>query len=293
MYIYGKYFRRKEETFLPIKQRRIFGGVKLAITITMGIQKGGCGKSTTTGILAHLLNNDGYRVLAIDMDSQGNLTELLSGESSNEFIGKSVLEAMQQNNVKEFLYSVNENLDLLPANNFLATFARWIYTGKTYTGDMIPFSGSPTLILDNLLEQVREDYDFILIDTPPSLSEQTTNSLCASESVVVMYECSNWCYSAVPNFMDSVESAKEFGIRGTEVIGILRTMNDVRRSDAKAFNEIIAEDFPELVFQTVITRKAPVGRLSLYGFKENKELNKALELYIHFYKELIERVKNR
>ena len=98
-----------------------------------------CGKSTTTGILAHLMNNDGYRVLAIDMDSQGNLTELLSGESSNEFIGKSVLEAMQQNNVKEFLYSVNENLDLLPANNFLLTFARWIYTGKTYTGDIIPF----------------------------------------------------------------------------------------------------------------------------------------------------------
>lgn len=148
------------------------------------------------------------------------------------------------------------------------------------------------MILDSLLDLVRDEYDYILIDTPPSLSEQTTNSLCASEFVVVMYECSNWCYSAVPNFMDSVESAKEFGKRDTEVIGILRTMNDVRRSDAKAFNEIIEEDFPELVFQTVITRKAPVGRLSLYGFNENKELNRALEKYKDFYKELVDRVTN-
>ncbi|WP_432356068.1 ParA family protein [Sporosarcina sp. A2] len=264
----------------------------MAITITMGIQKGGCGKSTTTGILAYLLKEDGYRVLVIDMDSQGNLTEMLSEESSNKFVGKSVLEAMQQNNVKDYIYSVDENLDLLPSNNFLATFARWIYTGKTYTGDVIPFTGSPTLILDSLLDLVRDEYDYILIDTPPSLSEQTTNSLCASEFVVVMYECSNWCYSAVPNFMDSVESAKEFGKRDTEVIGILRTMNDVRRSDAKAFNEIIEEDFPELVFQTVITRKAPVGRLSLYGFNENKELNRALEKYKDFYKELVDRVTN-
>lgn len=267
-------------------------GDELAKTITMGIQKGGSGKSTTTGILAHLMKEDGYRVLAIDMDSQGNLTELLSGKSSNEFVGKSVLEAMQQNNVQNYIYKVDENLDLLPANNFLATFARWIYTSKTYLGDTLSFSGSPTLILDDLLDQVRDHYDFILIDTPPSLSEQTTNALCASEFVIVMYECSNWCYSAVPNFMDSIESAKEFGERNTEAIGILRTMNDVRRSDAKAFNEIIAEDFPELVFETVITRKAPVGRLSLYGFEENKELKKALEQYIHFYEELIERVKD-
>lgn len=62
----------------------------------MGIQKGGCGKSTTTGILAYLLSQDGYKVLAVDMDSQGNLTELLSKRPANEFVEKSVLEAMQR-----------------------------------------------------------------------------------------------------------------------------------------------------------------------------------------------------
>ena len=213
----------------------------MALTITMGIQKGGCGKSTTTGILAHLLSKD-FKVLAIDMDSQGNLSELLTQQPSNNFVGKSVLEAMQQGIVNEFVVPVSENLDVLPANNFLATFARWLYTGKTYQGENSPYNGNISFVLDNLLEQVRDDYDFILIDTAPSLSEQTTNALCASEYVVVMYECSNWCYSAIPNFMDSVAAANEVGNRDTQVIGILRTMNDVRRSDAKAFNELIEEE---------------------------------------------------
>ncbi|GGD29725.1 ParA family protein [Pontibacillus salipaludis] len=264
----------------------------MAITITMGIQKGGCGKSTTTGILAYLMSQD-YKVLAVDMDSQGNLTELLSEHVSNDFVGSSVLEAMQQGDAKKYIYEVSDSIDLLPANNFLATFPRWIYTSKTYNGEYVPFKKNPSLALDELLDQVRDEYDFILIDTPPSLSEQTTNALCASEYVVVMYECSNWCYSAVPNFMDSVKGAREFVHTETEVIGILRTMNDVRRSDAKAFNEIIEEDYPDLVFNTIITRKAPIGRLSLYGFKENKELNQAIIQYKDFYKELIDRVQNR
>lgn len=258
----------------------------------MGIQKGGCGKSTTTGILSYLLKEDGYRVLAIDMDSQGNLTELLSERPSNEFVEKSVLEAMQRNDVKNYIVPITDNLDLLPANNFLATLPRWIYTGKTYLGENLPYTGSPSLVLDTALEQVRSDYDFIVIDTPPSLSEQTTNALCASEYVVVLFESSNWCYSAIPNFMDSVVSAREFGKRGTKVLGILRTLNDIRRNDSRAFNEMIGEDYPNEVFKTIITRKAPVGRLALYGFNTNPELKQALEQYISFYKELIERVQS-
>lgn len=264
----------------------------MAITITMGIQKGGCGKSTTTGVLAYLMSRDGYKVLAIDMDSQGNLSELLSGKPSNEFVGKSVLEAMQEQNAPKYIISVTDNFDLLPANNFLATFPRWLYTSNTYQGETVKIDGNPSLVLDGLLNQVRDDYDFILIDTPPSLSEQTTNSLCASDFVIVLYDPSNWCYSAVPNFMDSIMVANQYGHRDTKTIGILRNLSDIRRNDAKAFNELIAEDYPDLVFKTIISRKAAIGRLSLYGFEENNELTSALEQYRGLYKELMERVKN-
>ncbi|WP_018924856.1 ParA family protein [Salsuginibacillus kocurii] len=264
----------------------------MAIRITMGIQKGGCGKSTTTGVLAHLLARDGYKVLAVDLDSQGNLTELLSQTPANEFAERSVLEAMQEQDARPYIFSVDEKIDLLPANNFLATFQRWLYTGKTYLGDQVRFTGSPSLVLNNIMEQIDEDYDFVVMDTPPSLSEQTTNALCASDHVVVMYECSNWCYSAIPNFLDSVDVARDVSPNAVNIAGILRTMNDVRRNDAKAFNEIIEEDHPELVFETIITRKAPTGRLALYGFEENPEIKQALAQYEGFYKELIDRVQD-
>lgn len=259
----------------------------------MGIQKGGCGKSTTTGVLAYLLKEDGYRVLSIDMDSQSNLTELLSDRPSNDFIGLSVLEALQENNIKKYIVNIEENLDLLPANNFLAMLPRWIYTGDTYQGETIKYQGNPGLILDEALDQVRQDYDFIIIDTPPALGEQTTNALFASEYAVVLFEGSKWCYSAVPNFMESIANAHEFSNRKTSVIGVLRTLNDKRRKDSKVFNEIIAEDYPTDVFQTIITRLAPVGRLSLYGFNENPELKEALVQYKEFYKELMDRVEKR
>nr|WP_077210377.1 ParA family protein [Bacillus dakarensis] len=258
----------------------------------MASRKGGCGKSTTSGIFAYLLKENGYRVLVVDMDSQGNLTELLSEQPSNEFIGRSVLEAMQYNDVKRYIVPVTENLDLLPATNFLATLPRWIYTGKTYEGESLPFKGNPSLVLDQTLSLVRSQYDFIVIDTPPALSEQTTNALCASNYVVVLFESSNWCYSALPNFMDSIESAKEYGKHNTKVLGILRTLSDKRRNDSKAFNDLIEEDYPNEVFKTIITRKASIGRVALYGFTENGELRQVLQQYRNFYEELMHRVKN-
>lgn len=265
----------------------------MAITITFGIQKGGCGKSTTTGILSFLLSRHGYRTLVIDMDSQGNTTELLSQRVSNEFEEKSVLEAIQQNNLKKYIYPISENLDLLPANNFLATFPRWIYTHKTYLGEHMPFKGSPSLILDKSLDAVRSEYDFILIDTPPSLCEQTTNALCASDYVIILFENSKWCYSAIGNFVDVIDEAKKIGDHDTKILGILRTLSDSRRIDGKAFSELVVEDYPELVFNTVISRKAPIGRISLYGFEENPELNQALKQYEEFYKEMMERVQSK
>ncbi|PSL41257.1 chromosome partitioning protein [Salsuginibacillus halophilus] len=259
--------------------------------IVMGIQKGGCGKSTTAGVLAHLLARDGYKVLAVDLDSQGNLTELLSQQPSNEFVEHSVLEAMQYKDPESYIVNLSGNIDLLAANNFLATFPRWLYTGVSYTDEKIPYRGNPSLLLNEVLKQVDETYDYIVMDTPPSLSEQTTNALCASDYVVVMYECSNWCYSAIPNFLDSVEAADRVTPHDLKIAGILRTMNDVRRNDAKAFNEMIAEDYPDLVFPTIITRRAPTGRLALYGFEENPELKNALEQYESFYEELMQRVQ--
>lgn len=255
----------------------------MAKTITFSIQKGGVGKTTTTGIVAHLMAEEGKKILVVDMDSQGNGTNLLTQLEQDEYEDRTVMDAFRENNARKYIIKASENIDVLPADDFLALFPEWIYTVWVKAGNQ------KTLALRELLEPLQNDYDFILIDTPPSLSEQTTNSVCASDYAVVLAESSKWAYTAISRFLDTAFVAKQSHNPDLEVLGILRTMNDSRRYDSKAFVNIISNAFPDLVFETVIKRKAATGRLSIDGFTENKELKEAIGAYREFYVEL----KNR
>jgi chromosome partitioning protein len=173
------------------------GGIIMAKIITFGIQKGGAAKTTTTGITAYLLNREGYRVLCVDLDSQGNLTELMTLTDVQEFRGQTVLEALQELDPKPYIIALNDKLHLLPAEDLMATFSRWLYT--EYRG-----STPPAYILKQTLTHVEDNYDFILIDTPPALGDITMNALVASDFVVPLFESSKFCYSAIRRFLDTV-----------------------------------------------------------------------------------------
>lgn len=260
-------------------------GDKRATVITVGLQKGGVGKSTTAGILAYFLARDNYKVLAVDMDSQGNMTDLLTQQEYDYFEEKTILEAFEDGSVENYIYEVNENLHVVPSDDYFATLAI-----RLYTSSEMSYIKEKSMGLKMILEPVMNDYDFIIIDTPPSLSEPMVNSLCASDYVLVLAESSKWAFNAVPRFIETVEKAKDFN-PSLEVLGILRTMNDARRADTRAFAEIIKETWPELCFDVIIKRKATTGRLSLDGIFDNKEIASALDQYEIFYKELMERVK--
>lgn len=261
-----------------------------AKVITFGLQKGGVSKTTSTGVFAHLLSKDGYKTLGIDMDSQGNLTEFLSDQSSNAFKNNSIFEAIVTKKPKDYIVNISENLDLIPANNYLALFSKWLYIERLPNNEIYRYKGKVYEQLKLMIDEIRDEYDFILIDTPPALSEQTTNALYTSNYVLVMFEASKFCYSAIPNFMESVEVSQELSPYDVEPVGMIRTLNDKRRSDSKYFNNKIAEDYPDLIFDTVITRKASTGRLPLFGFVDNSELSQALEQYKEVYKQFMERI---
>src|SRR5699024_9988987 len=120
---------------------------------------------------------------------------------------------------------------------------------------------------------------------------QTTNALAASDYVIVLYECSKFCYSAIANFIETIELIQNSVKTNLVNLGILRTLSDNRRKDAHFFNQVIEKEYPELVFDTIITRKASTGRLALRGFDKNFELNQAISQYVDFYDEIIQRIE--
>lgn len=251
-----------------------------AQVISFGIQKGGSSKTTTSGVTSYLLARD-HKVLVIDMDSQGNLTEFLARKDVEYFSGKTVLEAMQNRNVTDYIYQVTDSLHLVPADDLLATFSRWLYNDHV---------GNKAMVLREALEPVMDIYDYIIIDTPPALGDLTINSLAASDRVVAMFEASIFCYSALGRFLETCWHIRERVNPKLAVAGILRGLIDARRTDNKALISQVADTYGELCFDTVLTRNAAAGRLPLVGFENNNELDRAVAQYEIFLKELLKRV---
>ena len=256
----------------------------MGVTISFGIQKGGVGKTTTTGITAHLLSRD-KRVLAVDFDSQGNLTQFLTGKDIYDFTDRTVLHAIQEQDPRPYIYEINDRLHVLPAEDFLAGLGLWLH--RSYQGDY-------RTALRSTLEVVKDEYDYILIDMPPNLGEQTTNGLTASDYAVVMLQCESWCYSALDRYIEFILAVKENVNPSLTIAGILPTMLDTRASLDNAILTDVQSEYEEFVFETVIRRKARIKEFCTVGIRDNTKADKeALEHYESFVKELTERVQSR
>lgn len=265
-----------------------------ATTITFGITKGGVGKTTSSAIVAYLLSKD-YKVLAIDMDSQGNLTSILTQRNIYDFDQHTVLEAMKEGDALKYVHSITENLHILTSNDLLALLPHFLYNeyrGKQYV-----------LCLDEALREAKEVYDYIIIDSPPAIGEQTLNALCTSDSVVLMFETSKFAYDAIDRYMEFIETAKQANEK-LQVAGILVNILDSRRSENKDFLDALDTNYPGMKFKSMIKRQASTARLQLTGFtldtslprieafKARRELNHAIDPYKPFLKELLQRVEN-
>jgi chromosome partitioning protein len=254
----------------------------MAKVITFGIQKGGAGKTTTAAITAYMLAQAGNKVLAIDLDSQGNLTEMLTQQDIENFAGATSLTAMQKCKTDGCIYRISDNLDIMPAEDLLATYSRWLYSD--YQGN------KHTMVLKDTIEPIKANYDYVIIDTPPALGDQTITALAASDAVVVMFETSKFCYSALGRFLENADSIKERFNPGLKVAGILRCIVDNRRADAKAMMELVEEEYPSMVFESIINRRAFIGRLSIVGFLDNPEVKQIMAEHEDFLGELLDRV---
>ena len=231
----------------------------MARIIAIANQKGGVGKTTTAVNLAAALARTPKRVLLIDLDPQGNAT-MGSGIDKREIAASTTNVLLGEADARSTIVRSEDGFDLLPCNIDL-------------TAAEIQLMDLPQREqrLKQALEPLRGDYDFILIDCPPSLSLLTLNALTVADSVLVPMQCEYYALEGLSALLQTIDALKGRLNPQLEIEGVLRTMFDVRNNLANAVSAELTNHFGELVFRTIIPRnvrlaEAPSHGLSIVGY---------------------------
>lgn len=254
----------------------------MAKVISFAIQKGGVGKTTSAAITGYLLSKDA-RVLCCDFDSQGNMTYLLTQQNIYDFTGKTILQAVQERDPRPYIHKITDNLHILTSEDFLSTLPRFIHR---------EYKGNPNTLLQETLNVIRDDYDYIIIDCPPNLGDHTINALTASDYCVVMLQSEPFCYDALERFLEFLQGVKDNTNPDIQLAGILSTMLDQRATLDATILEKARSDYEDIVFESVIKRRSRIKEFTIEGISDSRKKDlEALDSYISFVEELKQRVK--
>ena len=265
----------------PHARRKDAKGVTTARVIALANQKGGVAKTTTTLNLAVALKEKGKRVLIIDLDPQGNLT-MSQGMNPDE-ISKSMFDVLVHRiPIQDVI--VGAEVDIAVSSIDLA-------------GAELALSGmiGRERALEKALAPVKDGYDFVFMDTPPSLGLLTINAFVAADGIIVPVQCEYLSLRGLVQLQNTLEMIRENLNPGVEIQGILPTMYDSRTLHSREAVEILQENFGELVFNTRIRKtvryaEAPVKGQSVLAYDPSSE---AAAMYRDLAKEVLNGAKAR
>lgn len=224
----------------------------MAKTIAFVNQKGGVGKTTSCVNLGSCLQAAGARVLVCDFDPQGNATSGFGVDKASVF--PTIYDVLISGSPVENAIVKTPYADVLPANKALA--------GASV--EMIAMEQREYL-LKQALARVADNYDFILIDCPPSLELLTLNCLCAADSVLVPVQCEYYALEGLSDLISTIRIVKGRLNPGIQLEGLLLTMYDGRTNLSMQVAEEVKRHFPGKVFATVIPRNVRLSEAPSHG----------------------------
>ena len=245
--------------------------------ISLANQKGGVGKTTTTVNLGTILAKKGKKVLLIDADPQGNATSGLGVDKDCELSTYDVLanDAEMEDVVQD---TIIKNLKLCPANMNLAG-------AEVELVSMM----SREQRLKEKLEKVKDDYDYILIDCPPSLGLITLNAFTASNSVLIPVQCEYFALEGLGQLLNTINLVKKHLNKDIKIEGALLTMYDIRTNLSNQVVKEVKKYFENKVYKTVIPRNVRLSEAPSYGMPitEYDPKSKGAKSYMKFAKEFL------
>lgn len=263
---------------------------KKAITVIIGNQKGGVGKTTNTYLISYILAKWGIKTLVCDLDPQANSSKTLlltKSQSSNEIleIRKTLMYGVQQGNLANIPVKILDNLYLLPSYTDFKDFAKFLYQNTDNKHDEVFF-------LKPLFEPLKEDYDVILIDVPPLSIEVTENAAAFSDYVLISLQTQDDSLSGAEEYLNILAELKQEFDLPIEVLGILPMLSDRRGSvDQKILQDATKQYGKDNIFSEIVPLMARIKRFSMQGISEKDRFDeKVLDKYKKVTKEFLDRL---